>query len=195
MSILRVTTSAVCFGQVMQNVLHFKDPVGLPPPRTVAASIRDIWLTQMKKHQGSSLRWTSILVQQIDVPGALGFNLPIALDGESGSGTINLHPFACALLKLQTGVGGRHGRGRIYVPFPALDNYEFGNLTVERRAFWEAQFLTQVRAAYIAPASAGFFLGIMPRGGTSSADFKLVETINIRNTAAVQRRRGMGIGI
>src|SRR5882724_6695688 len=105
-----------------------------------------------------------IQVTRIDIPLQVTINLPIAIAGLLGGGTVNLHPFACALLKIQTAVGGKHGRGRIYVPVPGLENYEDGFMSLGMRTAWDTQFLSIVRPAYLGLHSSGYGLGIIRKG-------------------------------
>jgi len=194
MSTVRVRLSGTCFGQLMQNVLHFNNPDGTVTETDAAANMRDVWCTLVKKRQISAFTWFSIQVQTLGIGGpTLGVLLPIALSGEISSGQDLVQPTTCAILKLQTAVAGRRGRGRVYLPVPEPGTFFQGVMNGSIRAQWESNVMAPLRTAYLGGSpTSGLNLAVLHRD--TSSDVSNAISLEVGAIAGTQRRRQIGVG-
>ena len=100
----------------------------------------------------------------------------------SGSGGTNMIPQACALVKLETGAGGRRGRGRVYLPWLA-EGVQDDGLVLDTpkglaQAAWVA-FANDMAADGVALVVASYV----------GAAVNQVQAITVENSIATQRRR------
>jgi hypothetical protein len=193
-SIERVTVTALWYGGMnVQNVMAFDNPDGLLTPLQVAQEIRDGWLNIIKAKQSAYLSWRDIAVDTIGNP-APPLHLSVILGGLDSVDSGLSHPTVNWKLRITTGVGGKRGRGRIYIPGIRYSHWQFGQMT----AFGVTDMQPVVDALvarYVQPSpSSGLYLGVMPRNGSAS-DHLLATGISQSLTPGIQRRRNIGVGI
>lgn len=100
------------------------------------------------------------------------FSRPITADNTGFLSTTNPLPACCAqVITFQTALGGRSGRGRIYLPPPSTGQVSDGYITTTQQSALQA-FMSQMNGRYILAggvAASGFELGVFSRvlGGTS----------------------------
>lgn len=194
MSIVRVTFSGVCLGQTMQNVVHFINPDGSMTLPAVCNEMLTYWIQPMVNCHTSSFSWTNIRAEDItSATPAQPATLAIAAAGVGTPTTT--HVCLAFIFKWQTGVGGRRGRGRIFVPAPRADwvansvptqaglNYMISNVIFPiLQRFGSNPAGTSVLTLCVTPRN----LSTPPLG---------VENIAISPKMGVQRRRNIGVGI
>lgn len=189
-NIARVTLSGLRYGQVCQTVVHFDHQTEIWDAQAIVTEIVNNWLPQAIRFSGTEFFYKSVLAQCINDPTKPTFTLAINIAGTQFDDQRCLG-FVCSVIKLSTGTGGRHGRGRIFFPGPASDAFQFG-----------------VHQATFTAQAAGFLNTLMQRygpGGTSDLRIGLlnrtthtltpVTGMQLRAVPGVQRRRNIGIGI
>lgn len=189
----RVTVTGFLFGQTCQNVIHLEDPDGAVGLATTCTLIRDNWVNKHTINQGNNVRYTNILASDADNPAVAPFSLTIDRSGQ-GLSAERCPSFACFVMKLLTAVGGRHGRGRVFFPGPAPDNFQFGVLTSGFITQWNDNVITPIMAAFGPSGSTALRLCVrarMPDG----PDYNRVVSCQLRPVLGVQRRRNIGVGI
>ena len=195
MSIERVTVSALWYGgMVVQNVMAFENDDGFLSVQQVAEEIRDNWLTTLRAKQSGLLAWRDIKVDRLNdasPPIHLNINLP-GLDAvDSGLS----QPTIAWKLRINTNVGGKRGRGRIYVPGIRYSHWQFGQLT----AFGQEDLqplVDTLSGRYVGPSHTGpLQLGVMPRPGPDVEVFLPSTSLTQSVTPGIQRRRSVGVGI
>lgn len=192
MSVVRVTISGVCLGQTMQNVIHFTNPDGTLSLPDICAEIRDHWLNSMSNCSTSSFVYTLVKAETVGnsspPPPA---TLAVAVAGV-GVPTTN-HVVLCFIFKLRTVVGGRRGRGRIYVMAPRADWIANSVPTGAGSAFMTGTVIPALMARYGPAGDSPLILGVASRDDPT--DIKGVESIAVASYMGVQRRRNIGVGI
>lgn len=189
-NIARVTLSALRYGQVCQNVLHFQHKLAVWDAQSIVTDIVNNWIPQAIRFSGTQCVYKSVLAQCVNEPTLPTFTLAINIagtqfDDQRCPGT------TASVVKLSTGTGGRHGRGRIFFPGPASDAFQFG---VHQATFsGQAQgFLDTLMAHYGPEGSSDLRLGILNR---ATKQLTFVTGMQLRTVPGVQRRRNIGIGI
>jgi len=193
-SIERVTVTALWYGGMnVQNVIAFNNPDGFLTPLQVAQEIRDGWLTIIKAKQSAYLSWRDIAVDTIGDPSP-PLHLPVNLGGADAVDSGLSHPVINWKLRVATTVGGKRGRGRIYIPGIRYSHWQFGQMT----SFGVTDMqpvVDALKARYVgAGGTSDLFLGVLPRDGSSS-DFLTATDITQSLTPGIQRRRNIGVGI
>lgn len=193
MSVNRITTTALYNGaSVIQNVFYLKNPDGAIQLPAVATEIRDGWLGIIKNFAAASCVWTSIRVDEVATatPKASA-NLAINVPGLGNSFT--QHVCLSFVLRWATGIGGRHGRGRMFIGAPRPDWITNSLPTAAGLTAINGTFIPQLKARYITPASSGLFLLVVRKGDPSNN--VLVTDVSVAPTLGIQRRRNIGVGI
>lgn len=138
-----------CNNQLGLNVLHYRVDVmsGVAPSESsVAIAMEAAFQPVIVPLLSSQANFMGVNVQQI-LP-LIG--LPVRstiLAAQGTSGTPVLPKQICGLVTKRTDLGGRHNRGRIYIPFPSeADNFSQGTP--------EAAYITALGAFGIVMASA-----------------------------------------
>lgn len=192
MSHYRITVSGTLFGQLIQHVFHMEDPDGLTGLAGTATDLRDNWVFKHTLRQGPEVRYTNILVQNIDDPLVAPFSLTIDRQGQ-WSATDRVPPFSCLVVKKVTATGGRHGRGRIFFPGVAPDAFQNGAFTSGYLTQWNDNFITPVMARY--GPSGSHNLNLMLRANLPDGAILVpIISLQVRPILGVQRRRNIGVG-
>jgi hypothetical protein len=195
--IFRAVLNCLYYGQVCQNVMHFKKSDGVWPgdANALAVALRDHWIggTQgIRFRQEATCTWNQIQIYDAEDPNRAPAQLAIAVSGYETSFTGALPSFMAAILQIRSFVGGKHGRGRIYVPGITTGQFVLGSLGAPAIAAWDTT-LAQLTAAFLQSGSSQFTLGIAPRA--TPANFLSADVIRIASHPGVQRRRNIGVGV
>lgn len=198
MSVERVTITALFYGQRCQNVLHFNNPDGLFTTMNVCEEVRNEWIGTVANkgiHQWtpSNIVWVMVSCQRLGNPPPAPTHLTVNIPGVQGPQSEQI-PFACVVLKFQTALAGRRGRGRSYCPGVMQGFLTNGLIDADFNAF-AATALTAMNARFKAGGSGPLTLLVGPKNGVVLADFTMVEAITVSNFVGVQRRRNIGFGI
>ena len=114
MSWHRITINQDFRGRLVQNVLCFLNPDGLQTDLQLATIIETQWIPEFRFCQWTSHRYVQIIVQQIQTatpPAAFIKNISIVGTGSATAAA----GFLAWKLKFQTGLAGRHFRGRYFI--------------------------------------------------------------------------------
>lgn len=189
-NIARVTISGLRYNQVTQNVLHFEHQTEVWDAQAIAVEIANNWIPQAIRFSGTQFSYRQILVQCVNDPTKPTFTLAINVaglqfDDQRCSGVMS------SVIKLASGLGGKHGRGRIYFAGPASDAFQFGfhQATFSSQA---AGFLNTLMARYGPGGTSNLRLGILNR---ATGVLTPVTGMTLRPVPGTQSRRNIGIGI
>jgi hypothetical protein len=187
----------ICFqgSQIAVNIRHYvvTNVTGVEGTANNLATIID---TQFAPHYkpliNSNASYRGVGVKLI-LP-VQGVESAVVMNSGLGSGGVDSLPKQCAgLIQLQTVVGGRHGRGRVYIPFPSEQHSDangaptaaYGTLLTTLAAdflllaVYTSGPNTTTWAPCIFNRGTGTFIKLNPGGATNS-----------RTKWASQRRRG-----
>ena len=184
--------SCLVDGQVNQNVIHLENADGAIADATIATTIRDSWLSEIRPFQRTDASWYDIEVRK--VPGVnVPYHLTIVLAGTGASSAEQDVPFVCRVLWFQTAVAGKRGRGKLYIPGTTFNAWDRGRVKpVSITAGLPLCANLVSRFTWLSP-STGLSLVVCPR--SDPTDVKHVIEITQRVNLGVQRRRGLGVGI
>lgn len=187
---VRVTCTGLIYGQTCQNVLHFTNLNDVFNGALIAAEINANWIEYIKALQTSHFTWTNILVQNLDNAATPTFSLVISKQG-GGLNEPRVPPFAALVLKISTTLGGRRGRGRVYIGGMVSLAFELGVFT----SSFMTQIATQtanIKSRYGPTGASELRLGVMRR---DTGEISPLVDIQGRGTLGVQRRRNIGVGV
>lgn len=188
----RVTNSCIVDGQTCQNVLHFACSPGLQA-NTIAETIAAQWLDQMRPFQHTGAVWVSVQAHRIDPGGLVTFTKPISIAGSGDTEREADNPTLSRKLLLKSNTGGRHGRGRIYIPGTTQASWAMGRVKPASLTAGQAIITTLMQRFTGLNPSTGLNLVIKTRANTTGAVF--VDFIEQASILGVQRRRNIGVGI
>lgn len=193
MATLRVTVTGLLFLQTIQNVMHFqKSDYVTADLATLATEIATNYMdSTMRSTLFSEFIWQNINVMRVDVISDPSYNLSVSLAGTSGSGA-NAAPSMAVVLRLHTGLIGRHGRGRIY--YPCLGPACLSNGILTGPCLTAYTTIGNHILSFWGPSgSSDWNLVVAERNDLSVTH--AVTSISPRNTPGHQRRRTVGVGI
>lgn len=196
MPIVRVTFTGICWGAInVQNVCAFSAKIDVFPSNDlIAAELRDNWCTLLAAGQTNQFGWRNISVYTVG-SNLAPYNLPIVVNGQDGVAPSDGTQVICQKFRIHTGVAGRTGRGRIYLPGYRASLWSLGQLNstgITNMTFR----LNAIKARYvgIVPSPKDLLLGVLPRADDPSG-FKFSTDLSLSLTPGIQRRRNLGIGI
>ncbi len=191
--IIRVTTTFLWYGQQMQNVMHFNNRDGVLSLSQCADDIQTNWVNRVRVQIDDDGKFTAITVRNMDNLTVAPFTKAISILGGADHGNQQV-PYLSMVLQIYTGVAGKHGRGRIYLPGVSWAHTQNGTFTAQAFTDWNsATCLNAVRAAYLSPSgTSNLVLGVRNR---SDGTFLSATELLIRTVPGVQRRRNIGVGI
>jgi hypothetical protein len=194
MGIVRVVLTGQAWATInCQNVLAFDTTLGYLTNEQVAWELRDNWCTILAAGQTNQFGWRNISVKELG-SAAAPFNLPIVVNGQDGVDPGTGTQVICQKFRIHTGVAGRTGRGRIYLPGYRANLVSYGQLNstgIENMTIR----LNAIKARYVLPAASGpLLLGVCKRGDISS-NFMPATDLSLSLVPGVQRRRTLGLGI
>lgn len=194
MAIFRVTLTMTQYQQIfMQNVLHFDWHDFAGPMSQVTTEIQTGWIEIMRQAQVSSIRYRNITVYQVG-SGLTPTNLPLDLPGLDIADPNQSMPTLSVKMRIGTGIAGKKGRGRIYVPGVRQGHWVAGQLSAAGITTWTARANALI-ARYVGPTSSGpMVLGVSNRTEDVTA-FKQADSLTVMVIPGCQRRRNLGVGI
>lgn len=164
------------------NVMHFKyesEPYDVIDALQVAMEPNG---QDMFDSCSESVEIDNITVTPLDGHSATILHTVTSWDGRNGRGNTDFIPQVCVLVKLNTAIRGRSGRGRVYLPGVAENKTLRGQLDLTSvdimQEGWQAYGLAMTLQGYI-PAVASY-----KEEEVHGATFVTVET-----STATQRRR------
>lgn len=187
---IRVVITGNMYGQTVQNVLHLlnhNDAFTLPQ---IAADIKTAWVDRVSIFQNSNLRYTNILVQDLSHVTVQPFSLTIDRQGQGFNDT-RIPPTLTYVIKLQTAVAGRHGRGRVLLSGVQSDSIQGGFLTASAINSWNTTVLDPIRSTYLSNVNNTLELCVRAHDGTMNP----VISIQLRGLVGTLRRRQFGVGV
>lgn len=200
MTIFRVVLSGTLMGTNNQNVMNFKKDNAVWPGdgQALSVAIRDSWVSGANGiRQGASTlqNWNLIQVYNRSAPGDPAVALAINLSGTKvGNGSQGL-PFTAILLRVRGSTGGKHGRGRIYLPGVEPTQFGLGVMTSSAQTTIWNPIVAQLLSSFVTGGgSTGFALVIAPKTG-DGANSIVCSTIAYDTICRVQRSRNIGVGI
>jgi len=114
------------------------------------------------------------------------------MTGDASAGWDQQDPVVCAILKIQTAVPGKTGRGRVYLAAPEFGMFNQGILTAGSLAFWESDILAPIRSRFLVSGTSPTILAVVPKANPN--DYKLATELNLKTISGSQRRRQIGFG-
>jgi len=194
-AVVRVTFTASLYSSILQNVWHFSksDYVTADLP-VLLANLRDHWLDVYKNLMVAETVLISLHGEEM-VSGGGGdvSNLLLSMVGGAGS-DVRVPLMMSLVLQLRTGLGGRHNRGRIFVPGSSVAFTQNGLYTGAYLAT-VTPICTTLEGRWTGGSPTyGWNLVIWTRGDFASSG-RAVTTIQPRATPGTQRRRELGVGI
>lgn len=187
-AIYKVVVKGKLSGQDMMNRLHFRKEFADATDKAVLAQhVGERILGQWRFVAVQAMRWNTIEVYKLGDQNDAPMVLPVAVDGFGLNGDNCFLPLA-AVLRIRTFVGGKTGRGRIYLP--AQPSHQCNNGTWS--PFWISQ-LQSVAGSHMQwfgpdnPQS-GFNLGL-GKVVDGAPEFKVVREIVAREYPGTQVRR------
>lgn len=192
MAVVRVVLSGTLFNQLCQNVLHFEDTDAFLSLPDCVAEIETYWLQYFRAYQMMSYRWTDISAGFVG-DASSPFHKPVVYFGQSATDD-SAQSFSCIKFRIHTPVGGRSGRGRIYITGMSTV-YNWTNGLLNQGALDKMNIVIgNITSRYIGLSSAGpLTLGILGKKKPPSA-FIVADAISVSPTAGVLRRRNVGVG-
>lgn len=196
--IFRAVLSATMYGQVVQNVIHFDkgDATWPADGNLLCTTLRDSFIggtNGIKVRVNQCLVWNLITVYDAEHPGNAPVNLAVNIAGSGTGSSGNQVPIWSYILQIRSVVGGKHGKGRIYLAGTTLSEFANGVLNSTAITNWGLT-ITQLTGNFITGGgSTGFKIGIAPRA--TPADFLGADYLQISSKAGCQRRRNIGVGI
>jgi len=194
MATWRVTFTGIYNNSVTcQNVVAFDQPDSVLTDQQVANELRDNWLTIIAAGQVNTFAWRNISVTRLG-SNTSPLNLAINVQGVDGVDNLGGTQITCVKWRIHTGLAGKRGRGRIYLPAFRSVYWSAGQLTATGITNITPR-ITAIKARYVGSGSSGpIKLGIQGRD-LQAGGFIAADDISLSLTPGVQRRRNLGVGI
>jgi hypothetical protein len=192
----RVTFSGLVNGNVFNNVLHIKKVTpGPTAQQDLATYVNTNWIDTIRTLQTNGTQYLNINVRGLDAGAFAPFNLVVNKLGTAISAAASDNPFTGAVLRLQTNVAGRTGRGRVHLCGISLGtSANLGILTAATLTAWQPK-INAIKAAFSVTGPAGEYqLGVANRSDPVGS-FKGVTEILVRANLGGMRSRNYGVGI
>jgi hypothetical protein len=193
-------------GQQTVNVMHFATNTTISDPGTLdelllqlAAAMLECAATTLLPAVTQS--WTLVKCDAKRIYPAVSDPIVATADPDSvGELSRQSVSFAATLVNLRTGIGGKRGRGRIFLP-PAGDTEIVNNANNSGTLVLVAAFLACLAGKFLgATPTTDWRLGVLSRkdltstGGTFDNSFRIVTSLNPVADSAVMRSRRKGHG-
>lgn len=192
-TVFRVTIIATHLGQTMNNVINVRNTAAVATASDVATEMKDNYLTLIAQAQSGGLVYNAIRVQPMEVGNPAAFLLPVIIQGSKSSQGTEL-PFVCGVFQIQTATGGKHGRGRIYMPGVHVWGTNVGQWSSGAIAGINLGITNIIQQRFNSVNGSSFLdWGVMAKA-IGSTFFPMTE-IKFRTTPGLQRRRNIGVGI
>ena len=191
MATIRAKLFQTAYGQNVMNVLHFNKPdFVISELDGLALEIRDHWIMNVRAVQTADLLYQRISLHVVG-SAAAPTDLVISISG-AASAQNEMVPYFCHLIQIRTGLGGRRGRGRVYMAMVNPLLHFRGTLTAGFLALWTTP-LANVMSWFGPSGTSAWRIGVNPHNETD--DFKPATSLQLATITAVQRRRNIGVGV
>jgi hypothetical protein len=182
------------YGQLCQNVLHFDYPdmpaaTGL---QNAAADLEANWLSQIRLPISANVQWNSIRMDELSTGGAgLTHTRLVTILGAQPVDSFIILNIAWKL-RFQTGLSGRHNRGRCFIPGVRSGWMNSGFMHASGIAAWTAPVAALIGRYCV--GGSGFMKLHIRRTFGGTHDTIPVTTMQISNTPGSMRSRMIGVG-
>jgi hypothetical protein len=190
MSHHRVVISALMYGQLVQNVLHFINNGGAFTPQQICADVKLNWVDKVSVFQNAQLRYFNILCQNLDDQVLAPFSLTIDRQGQ-GFDDRRIPSTLGYVLKYTTNRAGRHGRGRSILGGVQSDSIQDGRLTPSALVSWTDTVISHLKLSYVDDINNTLVLCVREQSGQMNP---LID-IQMRAVVGTMRRRQIGVGV
>lgn len=192
MPVYRATFSGLLWGNVWNNVVHFAIDSPIPTLADIATHLNANWVEKIRGFQQNQLQWLDIGVRDVTTtPGPSTYHLPINKIGTSSAATATDTNLVTVVLKFQTAMAGRTGRGRILIAGVPSGRFNIGIVEPSVLTTWQ----TVANQLYdIYKQSGGAPVNLVVASRSNPANYKTVTGITVRPTQGTCRSRGYGIG-
>lgn len=192
-TVIRITTSALLDGQVVQNVFHLEDPSETAVLSAVCDAVQTHWLTHIRAFQHTGCVWFDIEARLVSPSGPAAVHKTVTLPGTGPAEGDQDVPFAARVIQFQTATAGRHGRGRLFIPGTSFQAWTKG--VIKPTSITSGvPLIDALENAWVGPlATTNLFLVIARRSDPSN--FIRVTNIVQRTRLGSMRSRGIGIGV
>ena len=194
MPVWEITCSGLLLNNSWQNVFHVITDPGGPTPSGIADIIDTHWVDNFRTWQHNFISWLDIGVRDVStIPSPVAFHKTINKVGGGGAATSNDNPVSCMVVKKQTAVAGRTGRGRIMVGGIRISpSTNLGQVTPATLTAFTTTLTTIMNA--IGPSGTQpIELGLCSRSDPE-ATFKSVISLQLRVILATERTRNYVVG-
>jgi len=191
MSDHRLTLTHITQGKVQQNVVHVLNPDGTLTDTQIKDEFVTNWINVVRVHVGTQTQFSTLEVRRILTPTPPApTTFPIGITG--GGSATNLPLVCCEKLQFTTGVAGRQGRGRYFIPNVSTGAFDgTDRMTTSEITKINATALTLANR-WKSGGSGPLTLTIAHKNGSPPTP---VTDIRGMTTIGVQRRRNVGVGI
>lgn len=190
--IYRVVITGDLYGQICQNVVHFRPLNDVNTAQQLANTIKNDFIGWMKGPLNQNVRWTLVEVWDETNLNLAPFRLPFTITGAGGL-TDQALTYDAYVFQKKTLRAGRKGRGRWYQWGINRSHFSNGIISVAGSSAWAAA-LVGLKGLYInPPATSGFQMVVKHKGPELAWDD--VTDILLRRTAGTMRSRNIGTGV
>jgi hypothetical protein len=193
MSVYRATINMLMYGQLCQNVLYFKK-VDDTPATDVQALADDLdanWVAQIKVPLAGDVNFFKI---DVHVLGSTPYFYSKAIVQNGGNGADSACPLNVAwVLQKESGLGGRHNRGRIFCPGLRPGYLTNGLINSTGQALWPTR-ITNLNNRYCGASPASAFHLILYNEKGADYEGPAVSALQLRTSPGSMRRRMLGVG-
>lgn len=188
--IFKLTDKQRIFGQIVENVHHFRQTaISTDPMLDLATTFRDNVLPVWRNLQAADLEHFKLEVRGVTDPN-IGFDLDVSVFGsQSGQEAIALQ--VAPIITWRTGFIGRSFRGRTYVAGTTEANSAGGVLTPTMVTALQAAADEIISLPAIGGLGEGYHLVVYSQTLTTATD---VTGYTVQPVVGTQRRRRQGVG-
>jgi len=204
---MRVRIVGAIHGQETNNVLNFGyNGTGLPDAQTLQDALINLATNVLECIQetllpGITNNWTIRRVEAWQIYPTASDPIEVAATGTvTGSLSATSVSFASALVNIKTGVGGRRGRGKMFLPPPGEDEIAASNIDGPTLALITA-FLACLAGKFIGGTkTTPYELGVLSRidAGPTNANFdtgfRPAFSLQANPVVALMSSRKVGVG-
>jgi len=190
MPIWRAIISGTLFAQLVQNRIWLQGET-FQEAEEVADQIDNNWINPMKLFQHNGVKYLSIQVQSFGEAVNTSFTKSINKTGGQTEETQGFS-FSCGLIRFNSALAGRRGRGRYYVAGHRQGATQLGRFQQSELDLW-AQQLAIISTNFLGDSSATG-LALLIRGEEPNVHNTLVTQMQMTPIIRVQRRRNLGVG-
>jgi len=190
MPIWRVLISGTIFAQLWQNRIWVQGE-SFQEAEEICDQIDTGWVNHIKLFQHSGVKYLSISAQSFGEAVNTSFTKSINKTGGQTEETQGLS-FSCGLIRFNSALAGRRGRGRYYVAGHRQGATQLGRFVQTELDLW-AQQLAIISGNFLGDTPATG-INLLIRGEEPNVHNTLVTQMQMTPIIRVQRRRNLGVG-